>query len=110
MPQNPSVVAAKTCNAEVYVFDFTKQRGDGFDPDFRLKGHDQEGYGLSWSTLKKGHLLSGSNDHKICFWDVHAESQSNVLDAVHVYEVMMRIENQFSDGCLMLGVLYWSYC
>lgn len=87
MPQNSNIVAAKTCNSEVYVFDFTKERGNGRDPDFRLRGHDKEGYGLSWSPFKKGYLLSGSNDHKICLWDVLAESQENkVLDAVHVYE------------------------
>ncbi|KAL5059339.1 hypothetical protein RYX36_030943 [Vicia faba] len=86
MPQNPSIVAAKTCNSEVYVFDFAKKRGDSNDPDFRLKGHEEEGYGLAWSPFKKGYLLSGSNDHKICLWDVFSESQNNVLDAVHVYE------------------------
>jgi len=103
MPQNANVVAAKTCNSEVYVFDFTKKRGEGCDPDFRLKGHEKEGYGLSWSGFKNGYLLSGSNDHKICLWDVFGASESNVLDAVHVYEVMMRID-------FMIGVLYRSCC
>ena len=38
MPQNPSVVAAKTCNSEVYVFDFTKERGGSVrEPDLRLR-------------------------------------------------------------------------
>lgn len=107
MPQNPNVVAAKTCNSEVYVFDLTKQRGgDVCDPDFRLRGHDKEGYGLSWSPFKNGYLLSGSHDHKICLWDVPSASEKNVLDAVHVYKVMLRI----NAGCLMLGVLYWSFC
>ncbi|XP_061342100.1 WD-40 repeat-containing protein MSI3-like [Gastrolobium bilobum] len=86
MPQNPSIVAAKTCNSEVYVFDFNKQRGLGCDPDLRLRGHDKEGYGLSWSPFKNGYLLSGSHDHKICLWDVPAASQENVLDALHVFE------------------------
>nr|AFK47601.1 unknown [Medicago truncatula] len=86
MPQNANVVAAKTCNSVVYVFDFTKKRGEGCNPDFRLKGHEKEGYGLSWSGFKNGYLLSGSNDHKICLWDVFGASESNVLDAVHVYE------------------------
>ncbi|KAL2329055.1 hypothetical protein Fmac_022482 [Flemingia macrophylla] len=86
MSQNPCIVAAKTCNSEVYVFDLTKQRGSECDPDFRLRGHDKEGYGLSWSPFKKGYLLSGSHDHKVCLWDVPAASQENVLDALHVYE------------------------
>jgi WD40 repeat protein len=104
MPQNASIVAAKTCNSEVYVFDFAKKRGDGCDPDFRLKGHDKEGYGLSWSTFKNGYLLSGSNDNKICLWDVFGASENKVLDAVHVYEVMLLRIN------LMCGLLIWSCC
>ncbi|MED6139755.1 adenyl-nucleotide exchange factor [Stylosanthes scabra] len=90
MPQNPSFVAAKTCGSEVYVFDVEKQRGkeEGgrCDPDLRLRGHDKEGYGLSWSPFKKGYLLSGSHDSKICMWDVLAAGQDNALDAIHVYE------------------------
>lgn len=87
MPQNADIVAAKTCSSEVYVFDFAKQRGDGNEPDLRLRGHDKEGFGLSWSPFKSGYLLSGSNDHKVCLWDVPADSKGSVLDAVHVYEV-----------------------
>lgn len=106
MPQNPSIVGAKTCNSEVYVFDFTKERGSACDPDLRLRGHDKEGYGLSWSPFKNGYLLSGSHDHKVCLWDVPGASQEKVLDALHIYEVMLRI----GDGCFfMLGVLCWSF-
>ncbi|KAG4966974.1 hypothetical protein AAZX31_12G031900 [Glycine max] len=86
MPQNPSIVGAKTCNSEVYVFDFTKERGSACDPDLRLRGHDKEGYGLSWSPFKNGYLLSGSHDHKVCLWDVPGASQEKVLDALHIYE------------------------
>ncbi|KAL5561202.1 hypothetical protein UlMin_030949 [Ulmus minor] len=90
MPQNPSIVGAKTSASEVYVFDCTKQEGKpeggDCDPDVRLRGHDKEGYGLSWNPLKEGYLLSGSHDCKICLWDVSALPQEKVLDAMHVYE------------------------
>ncbi|CAI0445348.1 unnamed protein product [Linum tenue] len=89
MPQNPAVIGAKTSGAEVYVFDSAKQaekKGDDCDPDFRLRGHDKEGYGLSWSPFKQGYLVSGSNDCKICLWDVSAVAQDKVLDAFHVYQ------------------------
>lgn len=116
MPQNPSVVAAKTCNSEVYVFDFAKERGSGeCGPDLRLRGHDKEGYGLSWSTFKNGYLLSGSHDHKVCLWDVPAASQENVLDALHVYEVMLSGISGISWWLFyMLGVyavlVFFSFC
>ncbi|KAE9448607.1 hypothetical protein C3L33_19503, partial [Rhododendron williamsianum] len=90
MFQNPSVVAAKTSGREVYVFDCSKhsmkEEGASCNPDLRLRGHDKEGYGLSWSQLKEGYLLSGSNDCKICLWDVSSMPQDKVLDAIHVYE------------------------
>jgi len=103
MPQNPDIVAAKTSSSEVYVFDCNKQRVTEFAPDLRLRGHDKEGYGLSWSPFKSGYLLSGSHDHKVCLWDVPAASQESVLDAVHVYKVMLRI---IDDNCFyLLGCL-----
>lgn len=90
MSQNPAIVAAKTNGSEVYVFDSTKQleaKGSSCEPDLRLRGHEKEGYGLSWSSLKEGYLLSGSNDCKICFWDVSAMPQEKVLEANYIYEV-----------------------
>ena len=93
MLQNPSLVAANTSWCEVYLFDCSKhstmEEGGSCDPDLRLSGHDKEGYGLSWSQLKEGYLLSGSNDCKICLWDVSAMPENKLLDATHVYEVIV---------------------
>jgi histone-binding protein RBBP4 len=44
----------------------------------KLKGLDQEGYGLSWNPLKKGYLMSGSDDHKACIWDISAVTNNSV--------------------------------
>ncbi|KAK9287522.1 hypothetical protein L1049_015943 [Liquidambar formosana] len=75
---------------KVYVFDCTKHpakhQGGTCDPDLRLRGHEKEGYGLSWSTFREGYLLSGSNDNKICLWDVSAMPRDKLLVAMHVYE------------------------
>lgn len=91
MSQKPSIIAAKTSGSEVYVFDCDKQiedaNGSSCNPDLRLRGHDKEGYGLSWSSLKEGYLLSGSNDCKICLWDISATPQDKVLNANYTYEV-----------------------
>ncbi|XP_010526893.1 PREDICTED: WD-40 repeat-containing protein MSI3 [Tarenaya hassleriana] len=90
MPQKPTLVGAKTSGCEVLVFDYArhsaKTQSSDCSPDLRLKGHVKEGYGLSWSSFKEGYLLSGSQDHKICLWDVTATAQDNVLNAMHVYE------------------------
>ncbi|XP_022969495.1 WD-40 repeat-containing protein MSI2-like [Cucurbita maxima] len=119
MPQNVQIVGAKTSGCEVYVFNCAKQgakaQGAECDPDLRLRGHDKEGYGLSWSPFKEGYLLSGSNDQKICLWDVSSMADKNVLDAMHVYEAHesvvgdvswhLKNENLFGsvgDDCLLV--------
>ncbi|CAO2813738.1 unnamed protein product [Amaranthus hypochondriacus] len=87
MVQNPNLVAAKTSGVEVYVFDVSKETSlDECSPDLTLKGHEKEGYGLSWNHLKEGYLLSGSYDCKICVWDVSSMPQSKVLDSLSVYK------------------------
>merc|ERR550517_2238 len=60
-----------TC-LKILVFDYTKHpcRPDPSGechPDLRLRGHQKEGYGLSWNPNLNGHLLSASDDHTICF-------------------------------------------
>lgn len=93
MPQNPFIIATKTVSAEVYVFDYSKHPSkpplDGAcNPDLRLKGHNSEGYGLSWSLFKQGHLLSGSDDAQICLWDINATPKNKSLDALQIFKVI----------------------
>lgn len=53
---------------------------------FSLRGHQKEGYGLSWNPNLNGHLLSASDDHTICLWDINASPRENrVLDAKTVF-------------------------
>ncbi|GBG77620.1 hypothetical protein CBR_g24066 [Chara braunii] len=97
MPQNPFLIATKTVSAEVYVFDYSKHPSkpsqEGIcNPDLRLRGHRTEGYGLSWSPFKEGHLLSSSDDAQICMWDIMAASKSTrILDVKHMYQAHMGI-------------------
>ena len=84
MPQNPDLIATKTVRGEVFVFDRTKHattapKNGECKPDIRLKGQTKEGcvvclgvaddrYGLSWSKLKSGQLLSASEDTTVAHW------------------------------------------
>ena len=91
MPQNSFVLATKTVSADVYVFDYTKHPSkaapdSGCAPNIRLRGHQKEGYGLSWSPFKSGHLLSGSDDAQICLWDVSGGDGAKELDAQTIYK------------------------
>ncbi|PPS08226.1 hypothetical protein GOBAR_AA12433 [Gossypium barbadense] len=92
MPQNSFIIATKTVSAEVFVFDYSKHPSkpplDGAcSPDLRLRGHSTEGYGLSWSKFKEGHLLSGSDDAQICLWDINATPKNKALDAMQIFKV-----------------------
>mmetsp|Transcript_2092 Transcript_2092/g.3133 ORF Transcript_2092/g.3133 Transcript_2092/m.3133 type:complete len:416 (-) Transcript_2092:494-1741(-) len=92
MPQEKFIIATKTVSSEVHIFDYSrhssKPSSDGTSkPNLILTGHKAEGYGLSWSPLTTGHLLSGSYDSQICLWDVGAATkQSNRLAAKMTYQ------------------------
>ena len=68
MPAKPNVLATKCVSGLVHVFDYTKHASEPdpaqltAKPDLVCKGHTAEGYGLAWSPLKAGALLSGADD------------------------------------------------
>jgi histone-binding protein RBBP4 len=75
MPQSHKIIATKTISGEVHIFDYFKHGGspqtDEVKPDLRLLGHTREGYGIDWNPIQQGLLLSGSDDNRICLWDVN---------------------------------------
>lgn len=74
MPQDPMLLATKAVNGNVNLFDIRKHPSIPPDsichPNYVLTGHTKEGYGLSWSPLRRVYLGSGSDDQKVCVWDV----------------------------------------
>eukprot|EP00475_Leptophrys_vorax_P036070 TRINITY_DN6029_c0_g1_i2.p1 TRINITY_DN6029_c0_g1~~TRINITY_DN6029_c0_g1_i2.p1 ORF type:complete len:470 (-),score=77.81 TRINITY_DN6029_c0_g1_i2:129-1430(-) len=101
MPQMPSVVALKTAGQEVEIYNNIQVSDSDGDVQMTvdepgvnnkksapaaavervklennkphlLTGHTSHGWGLSWSTLEKGRLVSGSEDRAICVWDAQA--------------------------------------
>ncbi|KAG1703820.1 hypothetical protein DVH05_006829 [Phytophthora capsici] len=88
MPSNEFIVATKTPQAEVHVFDLSSRPSQpkenaGCDPDFRLLGHTKEGYGLCWDPHQSRHLISGSNDGIICEWDIFEAGET--VQPLHKY-------------------------
>lgn len=75
------IIATKAVNGSVNVFDVRKHSSFPRDficrPNMVLTGHEKEGYGLSWSPLRKGLLASGSDDARVCVWDVCASSAAS---------------------------------
>ncbi|CAJ1083755.1 histone-binding protein RBBP4 isoform X1 [Xyrichtys novacula] len=91
MPQNPCIIATKTPTSDVLVFDYTKHPSKPDPsgecrPDLRLRGHQKEGYGLSWNPNLSGSLLSASDDHTVCLWDISAvPKEGKVVDAKTIF-------------------------
>lgn len=90
MPQNHFMVASKGPSPEVYVFDLSKhpsfpEADSAPAPQHILRGHTSEGYGLAWDPHTKGKLLSGSEDCKVCMWDI-AQAKEVVQQAVSTFE------------------------
>ncbi|BFZ54560.1 Histone acetyltransferase type B subunit 2 [Savitreella phatthalungensis] len=71
-PQNPNVIATLAPSGDVLVFDRTMHSltPTGIcKPQLRLKGHKNEGWGLSWHPGKRdGLLLTAADDVRL--WDV----------------------------------------
>ena len=105
MPQNPDVIATKTTKGDVWVFDRTKHpskpdKESVFKPDIILNGMNKDGYviiskcafmscppvlrfGLAWSELKMGHIISSGEDTTVCKWFVPHSSLSHILRLPH---------------------------
>ncbi|KAK5605655.1 retinoblastoma binding protein, partial [Crenichthys baileyi] len=103
MPQNPCIIATKTPTSDVLVFDYTKHPSKPdpsgeCNPDLRLKGHQKEGYGLSWNPNLSGNLLSASDDH--VQWSPHNETilaSSGTDRRLNVWDLSKIGEEQSSE-------------
>lgn len=53
----------------------------------RLRGHKKEGYGLAWNPHQEGLLLSGSEDKRVCLWNIAeaAGGKSTQVDPIHIW-------------------------
>ena len=81
MPQNPSIVASKTEHGTINIFNTANfpstPSTNEIIKTMTLKGHDGEGYGLEWSPYRKGYLCSGSDDARVCCWDLNKQYKSD---------------------------------
>lgn len=81
-PHNQFLIATKSPSSTVFVYDYSKHPSYPVDnvcrPQFRCHGHSAEGYGLCWNPHKAGQLLSGSDDHLLCLWDLEGVKTQDV--------------------------------
>jgi histone-binding protein RBBP4 len=82
MPQNSDFIATKTISGEIHIFNLNNHpdvpKNDNVYPELRLRGHETEGFGLSWSSKKEGYLVSGANDMNVCLYDVKSNNSNPI--------------------------------
>jgi histone-binding protein RBBP4 len=86
MPQNSSIVATKSPNKTVFVFNLDlhpELPSNDVKSEHECHGHTSEGYGICWNPKKQGLLLSGSLDGSICAWDMQ-EAGFNVSSLLRI--------------------------
>lgn len=82
-PFNSDMVVTKSSDSNLYLYNLSNKinysnnlGNETLSYTSKLVGHSEEGYGLSWSSLKSNYLLSGSNDHTICLYDLTEPKKS----------------------------------
>jgi histone-binding protein RBBP4 len=76
-PQNPDIIASLCTDGRVLIFDRTKHplqpKDDSIKFEAELVGHSKEGFGLNWSPLREGHLVTGNEDTTVKTWDLKSD-------------------------------------
>eukprot|EP00934_Nitzschia_sp_Nitz4_P001195 Nitzschia sp. Nitz4//scaffold51_size120721//78418//79910//NITZ4_003737-RA/size120721-snap-gene-0.40-mRNA-1//-1//CDS//3329553892//1195//frame0 len=114
MPQNHFWVASRGPTSEVFVFDLSKHpsfptEGSTPSPQFVCEGHTKEGFGLNWSPLREGNLVTASEDKTVRLWDINAKPQSgNKLGAISTFsahtDVVEDVDWHAKDSNLFVSV------
>jgi histone-binding protein RBBP4 len=74
-PQNPDIIATHCEDGRVLIFDRTKhplqpKNDSSIKCEAELVGHEDQGFGLAWSPLETGHLVTGTQDTTVRTWDL----------------------------------------
>ena len=83
-----SIIATQTDKGEIHIFDYfkhpnqPKEENEESKPELKLKGHEKSGFGLDWSIINQGSLLSGNEDGKVCLW---REINDTTYDCLYEY-------------------------
>ncbi|KAJ9076909.1 Histone acetyltransferase type B subunit 2 [Entomophthora muscae] len=91
MPQKPDIIGTFSSTGKVFIFDRTRHPSDPPEdgkcrPEIELQGHLKEGFGLSWSPMSEGNLLTASADKTICHWNISTWTKGqNIMNPVNVF-------------------------
>ncbi|KAI1841515.1 hypothetical protein JX265_013480 [Neoarthrinium moseri] len=96
-PQNPDLIATLATNGNILIFDRTKHSNTPngkVNPQIELRGHEKEGFGLSWNPHVEGSLATGSEDMTVRLWDLKSlETGKNILNPARTFTHHTNIVN-----------------
>lgn len=83
-----NVIAARSDKPDIHVYDTTKHRSfeNEGGPDLILKGHESGGFGISWSTLMNGHLVTAGDEGRVCLYDINKDIGSKSISPLNSLE------------------------
>lgn len=73
-PQATNLIALKTEESEILIYDTTKHSSFGEtedEPDACLSGHTAGGFAMDWNKNNFGQIVSGGQDRTICVFDIN---------------------------------------
>lgn len=75
MPQDTFKIASFSSVNDIFLYDYSKHTSklsqDGIcRPQAILRGHNDEGFALSWHPMQPGLLISGAQDGQMCLWNL----------------------------------------
>lgn len=79
-PKSPNIVASINGHGKVFLFDITEDSEKALRAE--LCFHRENGYGLAFSGLTAGELLSGSDDGTVALWDTCAIKVSSPVKVI----------------------------
>lgn len=81
-PFNPNLIATISGSGKVFLYDRSKDSDSALTAEFSF--HKENGYGLNFSVISPGELLSCSDDGSIAIWDVCSGKNTPVkVDTSH---------------------------
>lgn len=81
-PLATNIIACRTEDAEVLVYDYTKHGSDSSSgaPDTVFEGHESGGFALDWNKSNWTQLATGGRDFQINVWDLNDLLVSNIKE------------------------------
>lgn len=103
MPQDPYVAACFSATTDIQIVRVNPSLSDVVSAFTIRTVHTEPGYGLSWNNVRRGALLSSSDDGLVACWDLHRKRELihyDDLQGISVNEVQWVFQSANEFACV----------